>query len=94
MKSVLPKRKRSQAPTPAQLKTAEDAVFTALRRGNAVLVIKNPSKGNKRAMKDNRAEQDSIREDEYVSFLSKTSQEDFLSSFRVNGLECMTTAYE
>lgn len=92
MKSFLPKRKRSLAPTPEQMQTAEDVVFTAMRSGKALLTTKTPLKDCIKLMED-RVEQD-VGVDEYITSLGKTSIEDFLSSFRVNGLDCMTRAYE
>ena len=88
MKRTLPWRKQPAGePTKEQLEAAEDAVFSAMRRRNKVLVKSTSFQDRMMAEPDD----DSI---DGVASLSKTTVEDFISSFRVNGLECMTTAYE
>lgn len=91
MKSTLPKRKRPSEPTTEQLKSAESAAFTAIMRGNTVLLAHHPSQQNSKTMK--KPEKKELCQDG-LSNLGKTPVEDFLSNFRVNGLECMTTAFE
>lgn len=94
MKRALPWRKPpSDEPTSEQLRAAENAAFSAMRRGNAVLVKKTCFKERMRMMDDDeRAEV--VHENDSGSTLKQTSVEDFLSNFRINGLECMATVYE
>ena len=77
------------------MKTAQDTAFSAMRRGNAVLV-RNTAFQDRMIMSDGvpGAALHVVDGDALGSVLAKTSFDDFLSNFRVNGLECMSTAYQ
>ena len=93
MKSMLvSKRQRRLEPTPGELQKAENAAFAAMQRGNkTLLVAKTPNQHDKSRM-DQAA--DVMVSQDHLASLRKTTVEEFLSNFRVNGLECMSCAYE
>ena len=88
-----------ERPTEHQVKAAEDAAFKAMHRGHAVLVSQtkptdSTKDTNKMMTKDPSLGVKIVKPKDPVATLGSKPLDEFLFSFRVNGLECMTTAYE
>jgi hypothetical protein len=98
MTSLAPKRNRPwDRPTEDQFKAAEHAAFSAIHQGQAILVSRNKlinSRDNTITMKGPSSSAKDTDQNDQVSNLAEKSIDDFLFGFRVNGLECMTTAYQ
>ena len=95
MNSLFPGRKRAlepTAPTADQSRMAEEATYAAMCRGRSILV-------QKRSVLDrltitHEVSQPPPPAKDALSDIGNTSVADFMSNFRVNGLECMQVAYE
>lgn len=93
MKRLFPKRPRdAMEPTGEQLKEAERAMQNAVFRRHGKGVPHNSVLDHVTVVVE-RA-QDRPRRQDPLENLGRTSPGDFVSRFRVNGLECMTTTYE
>lgn len=100
MNGFLPTRKRwlqERRPTAEELHAAEVAAFHAVYSGPRVLVSVPKIPDDMITISSASQLSKSIEESErncQMTSLSETTDEDFLYGIRVNGRECMTTAYE
>jgi len=97
------KRHEVTKPTPAELDAAEDAMYSAMCRGNTMMEqpthqpktkktqeLRHPSRPARQKLLEE--QQKSIRGP--LDELPRTSPEKFLSNFCENGLECTGCAYQ
>jgi len=77
------------------MKSAEDAAYSAFHNGHKVFASRTKPAHPKEMIKVTPTESkvESKKKNQRQSLRSKPI-DDFLCAFRVNGLECMTTAYE
>jgi hypothetical protein len=99
-----PRTKADLAPTPAQLKAAEQIMYATVCQSHAVVMTTDPSSHPVLVTTDPEDRRESIRGsfadiDRHESVrgaladLATTPVEEFLTNFRENGSECMCTAY-
>ncbi len=91
MRSILPSQTRSLEPTHEHLLAAEKAAYRAMIGGKTILLAHHTLQSSSEKLEDHSK---GVICQKHLALLRKTSIEDFLSNYRVNGLECMTTAYE
>jgi hypothetical protein len=101
-----PRTKANLAPTPAQLKAAEQIMYATVCQSHAVVVTTDPSNHPvlvttnpedrrepvRGSLVDLDRHESSVRGGALAD-LATTPVEEFLTNFRENGSECMCTAY-